>query len=413
MFRILVVDDEENNLRAIERIFLDESDCELKYTDNGYDAIQLAEDFAPDVILLDINMPNMNGYEVCQKIKSNANTAKSMVLFLSGLDQLSDRLKGYEALADDFIAKPFEAKELIAKARILLRLKKAQDQLTAINLNLEKIVIQKTRQLVVKERQAIVGRMVHGIVHNLQNPLMVANGFVRRVEKIMKLLIPYTKKWPPEQQHSVEQANGNIKIVIESLGRIQELVSSLLQKGRKEMTAKYQKLNLNEIITSEVKFLEADIEIKHNVIKEFHLDSHLPEFFGNYADFSQLCSNMIKNAVDAMQDASTKKITITTKHDAENIYIYFKDTGQGILPQIIDKIFDPFFSTKALKGEEKGEEPTGTGIGLYSCQQMMKEYNGAITVESEPQVSTIFTLILPYAKGNRNGRIITAGDKSI
>ncbi len=156
------------------------------------------------------------------------------------------------------------------------------------------------------------------------------------------------------------------------MDRIQELLDSLLQKGRREVSDKDQTLNFNDLITTEVNFLEADPEFKHKITKELNLDSHLPEFFGVYAEFSQLCSNMIRNAVDAMKHSPIKKIAITTKYDAENIYIDFTDTGQGISPQDIDHIFDPFFTTKAIMGEEAEEEPTGTGLGLYSCQQLMK-----------------------------------------
>ena len=410
MSRILVVDDEEKNLRSIKRIFFDRTDFELQYADNGYEALRLAEEFAPDVILLDIMMPDMDGYEVCRQIKANAATAGIMVLFLSGKARLDDRLKGYEVLADDYITKPFETEELLAKVRILLRLKKAQDELRQINQTLEKIVAQRTRQLVLQERQAMAGRMVHGIVHNFRNPLMAAHGFAVLVEQEMKLLLPYSTKWAPEQQQAVENAADHTKIVLESLNRIEGLIDSLLQKGRMEATDKYQRLHLNDVITAEVKFLEADPEIKYAVSKEFHLDPHLPEFFGIYAEFSQLCGNMIKNAVDAMRLSPTKKITICTRHDAEKIYLDFKDTGQGISPEVIDLIFEPFFSTKPLKGDEKEGEATGTGLGLYACRQMMKAYNGVITVSSEPRVGTTFTVALPYTAEHGNERHSTAGE---
>lgn len=396
MFRILVVDDEESNLQAIRRIFLDENDCELKFSDNGAEALRLAEDFTPDLVLLDIKMPDIDGYEVCQIIKSNPKTAESMVLFLSGNSQLSDRLKGYAVLADDYVTKPYESKELIAKVRILLRLKKAQDELRDAKNNLEKIVAQRTRQLVIAERQAIVGRMVHGIVHNFRNPLTIAFGFARLIEKNIGILLPYSANMPPYLQDTFEKTDGYIKQVVESTKRIEVLLESLLQKGRKDATVTDQKLNLNYLIASEVKFLEADPEFKYSVTKHLHLDPHLPDFLGNYADFSQLCSNMINNAVDAMKYSSIKEITIRTRYDTGNLYIDFQDTGQGIPPQIIDHIFEPFFTTKPLKGEESEKEPTGTGLGLYSCQQLMNAYNGSITVQSELQVGTTFTVTIPY-----------------
>jgi signal transduction histidine kinase len=401
MSRILVVDDEEKYLHAMKRIFLDMPDVELRCADNGPEALRLAAEFAPDAILLDVMMPDMDGYEVCRQLKANPETAGGMVLFLSGMARLADRLKGYEVLADDYITKPFETEELLAKVRILLRLKKAQDELRQINQTLEKIVAHRTRELVLKERQAMAGRMVHGIVHNFRNPLMAAHGFATLLEQRINALLISAGQWPQQQQQAVEDAAEHVKMVLASLIRIEELVDSLLQKGRMEATEKYQRLDLNEVISAELKFLDADPVMKYEVSKELRLDPELPGFSGVYAEFSQLCGNMIKNAVDAMRDALTKKITITTRHDAGHIYIDFQDTGHGIAPELMDRIFEPFFSTKALKGEEQEGEATGTGLGLYACRQLMQAYHGTITVSSEPQAGTTFTVTLP--RGGQQG----------
>lgn len=157
MYRILVVDDDESNLMAIQRLFHQVSAYEVLCSNNGYDAVRLAKNFIPDVILLDVKMPEMDGYEVCREIKVNPETENCMVLMLSGLYGVSDRLKGYEVLADDFISKPVDSKELMAKVRILLRLKNALDDSRKLNQQLEKLVEKQTRDLVMKSGQAMVG----------------------------------------------------------------------------------------------------------------------------------------------------------------------------------------------------------------------------------------------------------------
>ncbi len=395
MFRILAVDDEENNLQAIKRIFLDLDDYEIVFSNNGQDAIDLANSFIPDIILLDIMMPGISGYDVCQKIKENNETANCMVLFLTGKTQLSDKIKGYKSLADDYITKPYDPDELLAKVEILLRLKKVQDELRETNLNLEKIIEQKIRQLVVQERQALVGRMVHGIIHNFRNPLSSAKGFTGLIENKLKLLLSNSNKWLPEDQRSIKEVDDYIKIITISLSKIEEMLNSLLQKGRKEAIEKYQDLNLNELIAAEINFLKTDHKFKYKVIKEFDFDLCLPIFKGNYVDFSQLVSNMVVNAVDAMRNVKKKKIIVTTKYNNGKIFMVFHDNGEGISPENIDQIFEPFFSTKAIESDENKEEVTGTGIGLYSCQQLMKTYGGNITVNSKLHVGTTFTITIP------------------
>ena len=108
MNRILVVDDEQKTLRAINRIFLDEKDIELEFADNGPLALEKIKSFQPDAVLLDILMPEMDGYEVCRQIKSDLNSNGIMVLLVSGKTSLEDRLQGYEVAADDYSTKSYE-----------------------------------------------------------------------------------------------------------------------------------------------------------------------------------------------------------------------------------------------------------------------------------------------------------------
>ena len=127
MNRILVVDDEERNIEIINRIFV-RDDYEMEFAQNGKDALECVSDFEPDVIVLDVMMPGIDGYKVCHQLKSDKETSKIMVLLLSGKVTIEDRLKGYEVQADDYVTKPYDPEELRAKVRILLRLKNAQDE---------------------------------------------------------------------------------------------------------------------------------------------------------------------------------------------------------------------------------------------------------------------------------------------
>lgn len=389
MGRILVVDDEISNLSAMKRIFA-RHDYVLEVAENGEEALANVPKFNPDLLILDIMMAGLDGYEVCRRLKSDSATAHIMILLVSGKGSLDDRLKGYGFGADDFIIKPYDPEELRAKVKILLRLKQAQDDLVVLNRSLEKLVENRTKELVKKERQAVVGQMVQGIVHNLRGPLMVVHGRTDIMSRIVRNL--------PEGAHTnfkgIEDIKRNLSALLEGVNRAELLVDVLLAKGRKEATIEENSLNLNEIIKHELHFLEADMFIRHEIKKRFQFDSTIPEILGIYSDFSQVVYNLTRNAADAMKESPLKELTIETSHDDENIYLTFEDTGPGIPAENLERIFDPFFSTKANKGESSEEELEGTGLGLYTSSQLIKAYGGEIRVESTPGGGAIFTVVI-------------------
>ncbi len=391
--RILVVDDEKYNLTAIKRIFLNDNYI-TEFAMNGKEALERVSDFEPDLVILDIMMPGINGYEVCSQLKSHADTSGIMVLLLSAKSALEDRLKGYKVEADDYLVKPYDPEELRAKVRILVRLKNAQDELRILNQNLEKLVENRTRELVKKERQALVGQMVQGFIHNLQSPITAVCG---RTELALMAAGKLSENQgnPNIWRKQVEQIIRQLDYSLDAADKVDLLIDNLLAKGRDEAEDARQELNLNDLIVKELEFLDADMELKHEVKKNFNLDPSLPSLFGIYSDFSQVIYNMITNASDAMKNSSKKELAISTRHDNANIYIEFQDTGAGILPADLERIFDPFFTTKPKKGAEKKGEPAGTGLGLYTCSQLMKSYGAEISVKSLLGEGATFTITIP------------------
>ena len=393
--KILVVDDEKYNLTAIKRIFLNDNYI-MEFAMNGEEALERIFDFEPDLVILDIMMPGINGYEVCCRLKSHTDTSGIMVLLLSAKGALEDRLKGYKVEADDYLVKPYNPEELRAKVRILVRLKNAQDELKILNQNLEKLVEDRTRELVKKERQALVGQMVQGFIHNLQSPMTAVCGRTELALRAAGKLLENQGN-PDISIKLLEQIIRQLDYSLDAADKVELLIHNLLAKGRDEAEDAKQELNLNDLIVKELEFLDADMELKHEVKKNLNLDTSLPCLFGIYSDFSQVIYNMITNASDAMKNSSKKELAISTRHDNANIYIEFQDTGAGILPADLERIFDPFFTTKPKKGAEGKGEPTGTGLGLYTCTQLMKFYGAHISAESESGVGTGFTITIPVA----------------
>lgn len=392
--RVLIVDDDKNNLKAVKRI-LRASDWKVEFAHDGEETLRIVSTFKPDVIVLDVIMPGMNGYEVCRQLKSDDTTSNVMILLLSGKGSLEDRLKGYEVQADDYLTKPFDNEELLAKVRILLRLKRAQDDLRRFNQDLEKLVDVKTRELVKKERQAIIGQMVQGIVHNLRGPTLVVQARAELASMATKKLCDVLHKDIDNARKMARSTLHHLEGLTQAVRKAEELISSLLSKGAQEAQEKKQWLDLNDIIAQEIKFLDADMDLKHGIKKNLDFDSSLPDIFGTYCDFSQIIYNLTKNASDAMRNSPTKELTISTEHDEQSIYIRCQDTGPGISPDHMERVFEPFFTTKPQEGSDNGDRSTGTGLGLHTCAQLMKSYGGDISVESKPGSGTTFTLWIP------------------
>ncbi|MFH1076093.1 MAG: hybrid sensor histidine kinase/response regulator [Pseudomonadota bacterium] len=381
MNRILAVDDEKNAVKALRRIFMD-FDCELEVALDGREALACIPEFKPDIVLLDIMMPGINGYEVCRRIKTDPATASAMVMLVSARPNLADRMKGYEVQADDYITKPYDPEELRARVRILLRLKTSLDETITLNKNLEKLVEKRTQDLVKRERDAIIGRMVQGIVHNLQGPIMIISASASLAAGNIKT-------------GNMANLSNNLDNIVKGVDRIEELIKSLLTKSRQDAVLEKQALQLNDLIAQEMEFLSSDPIVKYGIEKELSLDPSLPLIYGVPSDFSQIIDNLTKNAASAMKEKESgdKRLTISTTHDNESIYIMFKDTGSGISHYDMDRLFDPFFTTKS-EPKNKGEHE-GTGLGLYTCAELMKEYKGEITVKSELGKGAEFNVKIP------------------
>jgi signal transduction histidine kinase len=394
MNRILVVDDDTVTRHLVGRAFSPE-EADLQFAENGAEALEKAATFRPDLVILDIMMPEIDGYEVCRRLKADPDLSSAMVLLLSAKTKIDDRLRGYEIQADDYMIKPFDLKELKAKARILLRLKNAQDELKQINGQLESLVEAKTRALVKKERQAMIGQLLQGIIHNLRSPLSVVQFKAELSASEAEDLISRDPDDPIDWEARITTLLQKQKGILEAVSRIDQIIDNLMDKSKREACEGGEKIDLNELIVREMAFLESDMELKHGVIKEIELAPDLPEIHGVYSDFSQVVYNMVSNAIDAMRGAERKQLSVKTRWDDGQIYLEFSDTGDGIAPENHARIFEAFFSTKPGSGASRAANPSGTGLGLFICSRLMETYGGKISVSSRPRAGTTFTVSIP------------------
>jgi len=218
--------------------------------------------------------------------------------------------------------------------------------------------------------------LASGIAHNINTPLMSIYGMAQ----LMKM------KYPSQLE---------LDDILAQVERVHQVVRNMMWKSRQEQDKSAQELDLSQLLCEELKFLEADLEYKHNVEKEFCLATDLPRIVGIYSDFSQAIMNIIRNALDAMWDRPVRKLRISTAPVGEDIAIEIEDTGCGIPPDKLDAIFTPFYTTKPLVGNQRTSEPTGTGLGLSIARRLLEPYGVRIHIESTVAVGTKFTLLVP------------------
>jgi len=369
--QILVVDDSKSIRERLEGILSPEYRVET--ADSGEMALAILTTFKPDLLLLDVEMPGMNGIELCRRIRKDASLGFVKVIMISSLVKLDERLKGYQAGVDDYLGKPFKKEELLAKVKVFVKLKAVEDKLFELNNQLSEQVRVRTAQLIDAEKMAAIGRHTAGIVHNLNSPLQVIMGNIQ--------LMAYKD---PDNPRLTKLSNAS--------EQMKNIIATLLTTSSLENSAEEMDVDLNRVIRSQIELLKSHPHFDPGTRIELEL-APIPMIRGMYVHFSQSIGNLIKNASEAMSQNPTKWLFISSWLQEEAIVIQISDIGHGIPEEGLCRIFDPFYTTKPLTAA--GKQPTGTGLGLASCKEMIESYGGRIVVESEMDKGTTFKVLLP------------------
>jgi len=257
-------------------------------------------------------------------------------------------------------------------------------------------------QLMHSEKLSAIGRLAQGIAHNLLTPLTVIRGrtqlvfeeardhFEGELPALLNRIDGREPELPPDIAEIYEQIRQELFAIERGSKTMQEIIDNLMYKSRRERERHRQLVDINDLLWQELRFLDGDPRFKHYIEKVYNFHEGPLYFEGVYSDFSQSFSNLIKNAIDAMEGCEKTVLTITTRSDDEYIYIEFHDTGVGIPPENIPHLFEPFFTTKPINGGGL----TGTGLGLYSSYQLLRPYGAQFEVKSQPG-DTVFTVKMP------------------
>ena len=378
---ILIVDDEASILNALKR-GLHKHGFSCFFAQSGQEALSIIASQDIHVILSDLGMPKMNGIALLKRVKE---THPDIVrLILSGQ---SDAGTVLEAVNNGhilrYITKPWNDDELLIslhQAFELFMLKREKrellEKLQAYNLNLEKKVSEKTKELLDIQSVAEIGKHASQIVHNLNNPLNAIQGALQLIEILLSKEAP-----------DLEKARKYIGLSRKGVKDMGQIISSILINARDKNSFTAEQVDLNQVIIGCLTLFELDVDFKKNILQQIDLEPDLPQIKGNRIQLKQIFDNLIRNAVDAMEDAPKREMSVKTRSTPDGIRIEIGDTGCGIPADILDKIFLPDFTTKPVG--------KGTGLGLASVKTMVEGYHGSIDVRSEPDKGTRFTIRLP------------------
>ncbi|MBH8565698.1 hybrid sensor histidine kinase/response regulator [Nostoc sp. CENA67] len=357
--RILVVDDVYDNLLLLATI-LQHEDYEIKLVEDSKTALSLVEDFRPDLILLDVMMPELDGYEFTHRVRQNKALPYIPILLITAHVQ-SSVVEGLDTGADDFIRKPFDPDELQARVRSLLRLKHSIDE----------------RDHMASLREDFVSRFTH----DLRTPLVAAN----RVLKLMRegMFCSVT----PELIEIINTMIGSNTDLL-------AMVNTLLEVYRHEAGCKqlnvYQ-FNIQELVNevtqqlrplAEEKGLELKFQLAENVTEQKDIKS--TTIAGDRVELRRVLTNIIGNAI---KFTAKGYIDVDLNVAEDHVLIAIQDTGPGISQQDQAMLFERF-----RPGKHQG---SGSGLGLYLSRYIIEAHHGSIEVKSELRYGSTFTISLP------------------
>jgi two-component system, sensor histidine kinase and response regulator len=363
IFRILAVDDTQDNLILVQAI-LESEGYEIDLASDGIKALQQIDQYPPDLIMLDVMMPGIDGYEVTRRIRKNPAISYIPILLITAFHQ-SSVVEGLDAGADDFIRKPFDTDELLARVRSLLRLKQSLDE----------------QQKMARQREDFVSRLTH----DLRTPLVAADRMLNLFE--METFC----KISPEMKQA-------IAVMIRSNQNLMEMVNTLLEVYRFEAgkkTLNWEVCNLREIsqeVVSELSPLTNEKGLTLEIdTRELDLRSqNAGIIMGDRLELRRVLNNLIANAIKFTDTGGiTIRIFETSLHrvNPDSVTIEVQDTGYGIAPEDQVTIFERF-----RQGRNKR---SGSGLGLHLSHWIVEAHAGTIQVASEVGKGSLFTVQLP------------------
>ncbi len=377
--KILIVDDVADNVELLSQILEDDYTVITAYS--GQECLEKAKLELPNLILLDINMPGMDGFETIEKLQQQSETHKIPVIFISAFyKEPSMVIKGLEMGAFDYLTKPVDEALLFAKVNVVNRIRQTDEMLAR------------------SQKMDALGKLTSGIAHDYSNMLGVIMGYAELLEEAL--------------DEDNEKLRKYAKQIYRAGQRSYKLTQKLLTFSRKD-TNQGKKVNVNTILLEQLYMLEKTLTVRINV--EFNLEDDLWPVYLEASELEDAILNLSINASHAMDNGGNlvfaTKNRVVEQREAQLLQILagdyitlsITDNGAGMSDDVKNKIFEPFFTTKG---------DAGTGLGLSQVYGFMKASEGTIDVYSELGLGTCFTLYIPKYKDRKQLETVAIKNES-
>lgn len=374
---ILIVDDIPANIQLLS-VMLIENGYKVRKIMSPERAFKAIDLQIPDLILLDIKMPGMDGYEVCRQLKASEVTCDIPIIFISALDDIFDKVKGFEVGGADYIIKPFEPVEVLARVSAQLKMQRLQKQLRSANAQLGTQNVQLSEEIQERQRaQANLLLLLHAVSHDLRSPI---SG--------MSLLLQ-SRLNDDAAATTIAIERPAVEVMVQSCSRQLKLIESLT--GTQQFDVQTASLVMKPLslykLVKNILIERAPILNQHGVKVKQLFAADLPLVNADAQQLWRVFGNLIDNAVKYNQPGFI--LTVEAKPDGKMVRCTLADNGAGIPPQQCARLFEPY--TRGV-GVKSGQ---GLGLGLHICRQIVSAHGGEIGVESELGKGARFWLTLP------------------
>jgi signal transduction histidine kinase len=382
---ILIVDDNPNNLQVLTSI-LQTGGFKVRPALSGALALRSLESQLPDLILLDVRMPGMDGYEACRQIKARDETRDIPVLFISAMNEVEDKLRAFRVGAVDYITKPFQFEEVLARVRTQMELAMTRKALAESNARLRALM----DQLVQTEKLRSLGFLAAGVAHELNTPignaLLMADTMNTAARQFANADAGGAPR--PSAQDMLDTLCEGAPLIVRNLNRAADLIRSLREVSVDRASERRRRVVLRELVEGVLALMGGSLDkTPCRVTVRISAELTLETYPGH---LEQIVENLVRNAIiHGFDGAPSGRIEISCQAAGENhVVLMVADNGKGIPEADIKRVFDPFFTTKMGQG--------GCGLGLHIAYTLATGIlGGHIGVASAAGQGAQFSLTLP------------------
>ena len=402
--KILVVDDNKVERRLIA-ISLKKYDYEIFEAEDGYGALDCLKNQDISIIISDWMMPEMDGIELCQRVrKQNRREGYVYIIMVTSRSEKKDLMAGFKAGVDAYLYKPIDVNVLDMQIKVGIRiidleqaLIREKEKVDLYAHEMETLAQERAEQLIHADRMASLGVMSAGIAHEINNPATFISGNIQTFEKfwgiisrVLKPFLDHPRFLPGEAvdrerlQFVMDEMPHMLRGIREGTQRIQRIVGGLKSYARQDNPS-LDEVDLHPVIESALMLCHHLLKHHIDVVKQY--SESLPRIRCDRHQIEQVLVNLISNAAYSMKGRNKGRIRIETQFDTTHLWVAVEDTGIGLDEETLDKIWNPFYTTKPV-----GE---GTGLGMSISHGIVKKHGGSLTAENGPLGGARFTMALP------------------